>query len=293
MFNIFSRDDSRNQPKDEVTQLPISKIVPNKYQPRNIFNDEKILELSESIKEHGVIQPIVVRKFKDGYEIIAGERRYRASKLIGLDKVPAIIRDYDDKQSASIAIVENIQREDLTAIEEAVAYKQLIDLHGITQAALAKQMGKSQSTIANKIRLLNLSEDVQQAVLERKVTERHARALLLVKDEALQLQLLEKIIEKDLNVSETERLIEETLNPKEKATKPQTISRMPRDCRIAMNTFKQAIMMVEKTGMKVEHETEELDDSYVIKISLPKHKRFKLNTTGILNACHFYLLWIS
>ena len=149
----------------------------------------------------------------------------------------------------------------------------MIDLHGITQAALAKQMGKSQSTIANKIRLLNLSETVQQAVLERKVTERHARALLLVKDEVLQLQLLEKIIEKDLNVSETERLIEETLNPKEKATKPQTISRMPRDCRIAMNTFKQAIMMVEKTGMKVEHETEEFDDSYVIKISLPKHKR--------------------
>lgn len=272
MFNIFSRDDSRNQPKDEVTQLPISKIVPNKYQPRNIFNDEKILELSESIKEHGVIQPIVVRKFKEGYEIIAGERRYRASKLIGLDKVPAIIRDYDDKQSASIAIVENIQREDLTAIEEALAYKQLIDLHGITQAALAKQMGKSQSTVANKIRLLNLSEHVQQAVLERKVTERHARALLLVKDEVLQLQLLEKIIEKDLNVSETERLIDETLNPKEKAVKPQTISRMPRDCRIAMNTFKQAIMMVEKTGMRVEHETEELDDSYVIKISLPKHK---------------------
>ena len=271
-LTFFSRDDSRNQPKDEVTQLPISKIVPNKYQPRNIFNDEKILELSESIKEHGVIQPIVVRKFKEGYEIIAGERRYRASKLIGLDKVPAIVRDYDDKQSASIAIVENIQREDLTAIEEALAYKQLIDLHGITQAALAKQMGKSQSTVANKIRLLNLSEHVQQAVLERKVTERHARALLLVKDEELQFQLLEKIIEKDLNVSETERLIDETLNPKEKAVKPQTISRMPRDCRIAMNTFKQAIMMVEKTGMRVEHETEELDDSYVIKISLPKHK---------------------
>lgn len=272
VFNFFSRDDSRNQLKDEVAQLPISKIVPNKYQPRNVFNDEKIVELSESIKEHGVIQPIVVRKFKDGYEIIAGERRYRASKLVGLDKVPAIIRDYDDKQSASIAIVENIQREDLTAIEEALAYKQLIDLHGITQAALAKQMGKSQSTVANKIRLLNLSDLVQQSVLERKITERHARALLVVKDEALQLQLLEKIIDKDLNVSQTEQLIEETLNPKEKVNKPQTISRMPRDCRIAMNTFKQAIMMVEKTGMKVEHETEELDDFYVIKISLPKQK---------------------
>ena len=194
MFNFFSRDDSRNQLKDEVAQLPISKIVPNRYQPRNIFNDEKIVELSESIKEHGVIQPIVVRKFKDDYEIIAGERRYRASKLVGLDKVPAIIREYDDKQSASIAIVENIQREDLTAIEEALAYKQLIDLHGVTQAALAKQMGKSQSTVANKIRLLNLSDFVQKSVLERKITERHARALLVVKDEELQLQLLDKII---------------------------------------------------------------------------------------------------
>ncbi|MEE0426659.1 MAG: ParB/RepB/Spo0J family partition protein, partial [Turicibacter sp.] len=165
-----------------------------------------------------------------------------------------------------------IQREDLTAIEEALAYKQLIDLHGITQATLAKQMGKSQSTVANKIRLLNLSETVQQAVLERKITERHARALLVVKEEELQLELLNKVIEKDLNVSETERLIDETLNPVQKPTKPKTISRVPRDYRIAMNTFKQAIMMVEKTGMKVAHETEELEDSYVIKISLPKNK---------------------
>ena len=133
VFNIFLRDDSRNQPKDEVVQLPISEIVPNRYQPRNIFNDEKISELSESIKEHGVIQPIVVRQIEAGYEIIAGERRYRASELIGLDKIPAIIRDYDDRQSASIAIVENIQREDLTAIEEALAYRQLIELHGITK----------------------------------------------------------------------------------------------------------------------------------------------------------------
>ena len=150
MFSFFSKDDSHNQVKDEVTQLPIAKIVPNKYQPRNIFNDEKILELSESIREHGVIQPIVVRKLKDGYEIIAGERRYRASKLIGLDKVPAIIRDYDDKKSASIAIVENIQREDLTAIEEALAYKQLIDLHGICllyTSAQSPEVGKVEDEV--------------------------------------------------------------------------------------------------------------------------------------------------
>ncbi|MGL4335906.1 MAG: nucleoid occlusion protein [Turicibacter sp.] len=271
MFNIFSKDNSaNNHAKDEVIELAIVNIVPNKYQPRNIFNDEKIVELSESIKEHGVIQPIVVRKNNDIYEIIAGERRYRASKLLGVKTIPAIIRNYDDKKSASIAIVENIQREDLTAIEEALAYKQLIDLHGITQATLAKQMGKSQSTVANKIRLLNLTDKVQQAVLERTITERHARALLLVKDEQQQILLLEKIIESGLNVSETELLIEETLNPKPKVSKPKTIGRIPRDFRIAMNTFKQAVMMVEKTGMKVNQEVEELEDQYVIKITLPK-----------------------
>jgi len=273
MFNLFSRETAANPIKDEVLQLPISKITPNRYQPRNIFNDDKLKELAESITEHGVIQPIVVRKYNHLYEIIAGERRYRASKLLGLEKIPVIIRDYDDKQSASIAIVENIQREDLTAIEEALAYRQLIDLHGITQVVLAKQMGKSQSTVANKIRLLNLHDGVQQAVLERKITERHARALLVVKDPSMQLELLEKILEKDLNVSETEALIEETLRPIEpEKEKARTISKVPRDARIAMNTFKQAIMMVEKTGMKVKHVTEEKEDAYVITISLPKAK---------------------
>ncbi len=274
MFNIFSRESlSNNQNKDEVIQLDISKIVPNKFQPRNIFNDDKISELSESIKEHGVIQPIVVRKSGEIYEIIAGERRYRASKQLGLDVIPAIVRAYDDKQSASVAIVENIQREDLTAIEEALAYKQLIDLHKITQATLAKQMGKSQSTVANKIRLLNLNMVVQEAVLRRVVTERHARALLGVKDEELQVELLRQIIEKDLNVSDAERLIEETLTPKQKVSKPKTIAKIPRDFRIAMNTFKQAVMMVEKTGMKVAHDMEEDDNEYIITIKLPKNKR--------------------
>ena len=272
MLSFLSRDDSNNRNKDEVIQLPISEIIPNRYQPRNIFNDEKISELAESIQEHGVIQPIVVRKYNNQYEIIAGERRYRASKSIGLKKIPAIVRNYDDKQSASIAIVENIQREDLTAIEEALAYRQLIDLHGITQAILAKQMGKSQSTIANKLRLLNLSQEVQTAVLERKLTERHARALLQIKDEPIQLGILEKIIQDDLNVSDTEKLIEEVLNPKEKAPKTKTITKIPRNYRLAMNTFKQAIMMVEKTGMSVKHSEEELEDSYVITISLPKKK---------------------
>jgi len=274
LFNLFSKDTSNAQAKDEVMQMAVSKIVPNRYQPRNIFNDEKIVELADSIREHGIIQPIVVRKYNDLYEIIAGERRFRASKSLGLEKVPVIVRDFNDKQSASIAIVENIQREDLTAIEEALAYRQLIDLHGITQAVLAKQMGKSQSTVANKIRLLNLADEVQQAVLERRITERHARSLLVVKEKELQLELLQKITEKDLNVSETEALIEEVLNPQplESPEKAKTISKIPRDARIAMNTFKQAIMMVEKTGMKVKHETEEREDSYVITISLPKAK---------------------
>jgi len=256
---------------DEIVNLRIDQIIPNRQQPRTVFNDEKIAELAESIKEHGVIQPIVVRKIETGYELIAGERRFRATKSLQLESIPAIIRDYDDVTTASVAIIENIQREDLTSIEEALAYKQLMELHQITQAELAHQVGKSQSTVANKIRLLNLSEDVQNAILTRKISERHARSLLIVKDMPLQINLLKNIIDKDLNVSQTESLIEDTLAPKEKKKKnAATITKIPRSYKLALNTFNQAIMMVEKTGMNVNTTTEETKDAYVMTISLPK-----------------------
>jgi len=270
MFNLKSVESNKIEKTDEIVKIQISDIIPNRQQPRAIFNDEKIFELAESIKEHGIIQPIVVRQVGTGYEIIAGERRFRATKSLKLETIPAIVRDYDDVTTASVAIIENIQREDLTSIEEALAYKQLMSLHGTTQAELANQVGKSQSTIANKIRLLNLTTKVQNAILERKISERHARNLLSVKNEDLQVKLLKIIIEKNLNVSQTEKLIEDQLLPKEKKQKPTTIAKIPRNFKLAINTFNQATQMVERTGVNVKTSTEETDDAYVITIALKK-----------------------
>ena len=255
---------------DEIVNLKVASIVPNRQQPRSIFDDERISELAESIKEHGIIQPVVVRKIDNGYELIAGERRFRATKSLALETIPAIIKDYDDLKTASIAIIENIQREDLTSIEEALAYKQLMKLHGATQAEIASQVGKSQSTIANKVRLLNLTTEVQDAILKREISERHARTLLSVKEEDLQVKLLNIIIEKNLNVSQTEKLIEDYLIPKGKKQRVKTIAKIPRNFKLAMNTFNQAAQMVEKTGIKVTSQTEETNDAYVITISLTK-----------------------
>ena len=270
MLNNKYHELNKNESLDEIVNLRVSTIIPNRQQPRTVFNDEKISELAESIKEHGIIQPIVVRKIDEGFELIAGERRFRATLFLNYETIPAIIRDYDDVTTASVAIIENIQREDLTSIEEALAYRQLMTLHSITQAELATQVGKSQSTIANKIRLLNLSETVQNAILERKISERHARTLLSVKDEKLQIKLLDSIIQKGLNVSQTEKMIEEYLMPKGKKKNSKTIVKIPRNFKLALNTFNQAAQMVEKTGVNVKTETEETDDSYIIKISLKK-----------------------
>jgi len=270
MLNLKNKEYTQINDTDKIINLDIFEIIPNRQQPRTIFDDEKIVDLAESIKEHGVIQPIVVRKVEDFYEIVAGERRYRATKHLNLETIPAIIKDYDDVTTASVAIIENIQREDLTSIEEAVAYRKLMNLHEITQAELAHQIGKSQSTIANKIRLLNLSQEVQDAILTREISERHARTLLSVKQEDLQVKLLKIIVEKGLNVSQTEKLIEDYLTPKEVKQKAKTITKIPRNMKLALNTFNQAAMMVQKTGMNVETQTDETDDAFILTISLKK-----------------------
>ncbi|HZW67462.1 MAG TPA: nucleoid occlusion protein, partial [Pseudogracilibacillus sp.] len=217
---------------DEVIQLPVEKIVPNRFQPREIFNEEKIKELAQTIHTHGMIQPIVVRKIEDEmYELIAGERRWRAVQLLEWDSISSIIRDMNDTETASVALIENLQREELTVIEEASAYEQLLKLHSLTQEALAQRLGKSQSTIANKIRLLKLPEEVQQALLDKHITERHARALIKLKDSELQLKILAEILEKDLNVRQTEERIDAKNNPKEKEKRP-TLKGVNKDIRI-------------------------------------------------------------
>ncbi len=185
--------------EQKVLQVPIEDIIPNRFQPRLAFDEEGLKELSESIKQHGIIQPLVLRRLGNKYEIIAGERRFKASTMAGLKVVPAIISDIDDNKSAEIALVENIQRRNLTPIEEAKSYKNLLDRGYMTQEQLAEKMGVSQSSIANKLRLLNLAPEVQDALLQEKISERHARSLLALPKEE-QPEWLKKIITKRLTV---------------------------------------------------------------------------------------------
>ena len=199
-----------------VLQVHIEDIIPNRFQPRLNFNEQGIKELADSIKEHGIIQPLVLRKLGDKYEIIAGERRYKAAQLAGLSTVPAVIANIDDNKSAEVALVENVQRRDLTAIEEARSYQSLLNKGYLTQEQLAKRMGLSQPAIANKLRLLNLDEEVQQALLDEKISERHARTLLTIEDKNQQREWLHRIINERLTVRqldlELKKMKEET-NP--------------------------------------------------------------------------------
>lgn len=277
MFGMGDKEESiepKDFQQDEVVQLSINQISPNRYQPRTIFNEEKIDELAQTIHTHGMIQPIVVRKVADTdkeYEIIAGERRYRAVTQLGWKTIPALIRQMNDKETASVALIENLQREELTVIEEARAYEQLIKIHELTQEALAQRLGKSQSTIANKLRLLKLPNEIQNAILNKSITERHARALIALKDDVKQTQLLNEIIEKQLNVKQTEEKIKKLLSNEPKKKRPR-LRGFNKDMRIAMNTIRQSLTMVSDTGVKLETEEEDLEDYYQITIKIPKNK---------------------
>ncbi len=263
LFGLTERNHS-----DEVKQIPVGEIVSSPYQPRTIFDDEKIDELCQTIKTHGVIQPIVVRVRNSKYEIIAGERRWRAVTKLGMETIPAIIREFNDSQAASIALIENLQREGLTAIEEAVAYQKLIDIHQLTQESLAQRLGKSQSTIANKIRLLHLPEEVKMALMERKISERHARALLSLDTEELQLKLLAEIIAKELNVKQTEARVA-FYKEASKLKKSKRIS-FTKDVRLALNTIRQSIDMVTDSGLAIKTTENDHEDHYEIVIQIPK-----------------------
>ncbi|SEG22379.1 chromosome partitioning protein, ParB family [Paenibacillus sp. UNC499MF] len=258
---------------DEVKNIPVQNINPSPYQPRTIFDDDRIDELCQTIRTHGVIQPIVVRVRNNTFELIAGERRLRAVKKLGLETIPAIVREFNDSQAASIALIENLQREGLTAIEEAAAYQQLIEMHDLTQESLAQRLGKSQSTIANKIRLLNLSEPVKMALIERKITERHARALLSLDQEELQVKILEEVIAKELNVKQTETRIQ-FLKEATQIKKSKRVS-FSKDVRLALNTIRQSVEMVASSGLNINTAEQDHEDHYEIIIKIPKQHSAK------------------
>lgn len=272
-FGLNERDNGNeeisNSEKEEVHQIPVEEIVPNRYQPRTVFQDERIDELAQTIKTHGIIQPIVLRIRDDQYEIIAGERRWRAVKKLGWETIPAVIKEFNDSQTASVALIENLQREGLTSIEEAIAYAKLLEIHNLTQESLAQRLGKGQSTIANKLRLLNLPQSVQDALLNRQVSERHARALIVLKDVEQQEKLLQRIIKEELNVKQTEEAIKKILEGKVVKKKPIRKG-VSKDMRLAMNTIRKSVDMVVQTGMNVDTSEEEHDDYYQFTIRIPK-----------------------
>lgn len=255
--------------EEEVVQLPVHLIEPSPYQPRAVFDDERIDELCQTIRTHGIIQPVVVRKNGERYELVAGERRLRAVKKLELETIPGIVREFSDSQAASMALIENLQREGLTAIEEATAYQQLIDLHGLTQESLAQRLGKGQSTIANKLRLLQLPQSVQEALLNKQLTERHARALLGLNSPELQNKVLREIIDKELNVKQTENRVQQ-LNNKRPKTKRKKRVGFSRDTRLALNTIRQSVDMVSKTGLEISTQEREHDQYIEFIIKVPK-----------------------
>lgn len=256
---------------DEVKFIPLDQIIPNRYQPRTVFDEHKIDELCQTIRTHGVIQPIVVREADDQhYEIIAGERRWRACCKLELESIPAIVKNLNDSQAASVALIENLHREGLTAIEEAIAYQKLMDNHDLTQESLAQRLGKGQSTVANKLRLLHLPPECHEALRSRQITERHARALLALKNTENQKEILHKIITQGLNVKQTEELIEAGLHKKTVKKNKQIRKSHSKDMRLAMNTIKDTVDMIIKSGLIIETEEMEHDDYVEVIIKIPK-----------------------
>lgn len=267
----------------QIQEIELDKIIPNPYQPRHTFSEESISELAQTLQEQGLLQPIILRKHQGddaGYEIIAGERRYRAAKSLGWDKISAIVEEMDDEKVASLAVIENLQREDLNPIDEAEAYVKLMETNDLTQTELAKQVGKSQSYIANKIRLLKLSDKVQQLLIDGTISQRHGRALLtLPADE--QDRAAEIVVADGLNVKKTEEMVkdidgyltakqEATTAPKKATKKEKAVvnAKPTKDFKVQINTIKKAIKMAKDSGMDVKYTEDKEQDSYKITIEM-------------------------
>ena len=263
LLDLFNKQDN-----SRVLDIPAADIQPSRYQPRLRFDGEALSELADSIRENGLIQPITVRPVGDRYEIIAGERRYRACLMAGYDRLPCYVMSPSEEEAAQMALVENVQRQDLSAIEEAKSYVQIMRQSHMTQEQVARKIGKSQSAVANKIRLLNLPEEIQTGVIEGKITERHARALLSAPEDR-QKDTYHRILRDELNVRQTEEVIESMEKPKKKHRRQRTRG-FARNIQIGINTINDAVKMIEKLGIHVSTETQETDDTVRMIIRFPK-----------------------
>ena len=267
---VFKKTPEEKEQK-RIYEIEVDKIVPNPCQPRKIIGEEELIELARSIKQYGLIQPVAVRQTeKERYELISGERRFRACRMIGMERVPAVIIDVMRTDSAILAIIENIQRKDLDFLEESEAYAALLNEHGLTQEELAEKLGKTQSTIANKVRLLRLAPHIRAMIREYGLGERHARALLRLPDDKIRLKALKTITEKNYNVSKTEEYIDRLLEPEEKPVSKATGVRVFKDVRIFANTIRQAVDIMQRSGVNAEAVKTENDEFIEYSIKIPK-----------------------
>jgi ParB family chromosome partitioning protein len=262
----------------KVLYIPLEEISRNPFQPRREFDEIEIKELAKSIEMYGVLQPIVVRKAREGYQLIAGERRYRACRMIGAPTIPAIVQEMSDRQAAEVSLIENLQRKDLNYLEEAGAYAQLISEFGLTQEELAQRIGRSQSAIANKLRILRLAKELRCLIVPETITERHARALLKLNSVEVQKEVLLAIYEKDLNVKETEEIVENLRQNNipqgvNHTGHGQQVSIVIRDARIFLNTIKETVNRAKQIGLDMVMIETERDEEYEIVIRVPKAKR--------------------
>lgn len=260
-----------------ISKVEIDKIRPNPYQPRKKFNSIAIEELALSIREYGVLQPIVIKRMNGGYyELIAGERRVKAAKLAGLDIIPAIVIEIKDEDSAIIALIENLQREDLNFFEEAEGYYNLMNDYGLTQEQVAKKVGKNQSTIANKIRLLRLPKKVRETIIQNGLTERHARALLKIPEQEIQMALLNRVTEKNLRVKDTEDLVNRVLDKftaEKEGISTEEINKKIKgtiNYRIYVNTIKNAYKAIIQSGIQAEFSQRDSGEYVEVVVKIPK-----------------------
>ena len=258
---------------EAIMELSIAEIQPNPFQPRLYFDPAQLEELSNSIREYGVLQPVIVRLVDGKYQLVSGERRFRASMLAGKESIPALIRQLSDREVAEMALIENLQREDLNYFEEAEGYARLIQEFQITQEEVAKKMGKSQPTIANKLRLLQISQRVRKEISVDVITERHVRSLLKLKNEEQQLDVLNRIYKNNLNVRQTDDLIENVLIAEEENIREQKKKKMMKaikDMKIFVNTIKSTVKTIQDAGMPAEISESENDEYLEVVIRLPK-----------------------